>query len=94
MGKVTAVLFMALLVGCSSARRDGDEVRLTRNLADIEHCKPIGAVQTLPPYAVPGDDVRQIRAKTVAIGADTVLLNGTRAGMTGVAYRCRTPAPI
>jgi hypothetical protein len=65
-------------------------VRITRDAADVERCKHIGAVQSVPPYATPGEDMEQIRDRSVAIGADTVLLNTSRkASVSGVAYRCR-----
>ncbi len=87
---VTAVL-VASLLGCRTVAPSGsDAVHITRNAADIEHCKPVGAVQTIPPYALPGDDIKEIRNRTVAVGADTVLLNASRSASTrGVAYRCR-----
>ena len=86
MVRVVSVLLVASLFGCASSSR---QVHVTRNAADVEHCKPIGAVQTIPPYALPGEDMRLIRDKTVAVGADTVLLNASRAVTAGVAYRCR-----
>ena len=89
MKRAAGLVLVASLLGCSSVPQGDDAVRVTRNAADVEHCKPIGAVQTVPPYAFPGDDMQQIRSKTVAVGADTVLLNGSRVSTAGVAYRCR-----
>ena len=88
MRRLASVLLVAPLFACTSVG-PGD-VNVTRKAADVEHCKPIGAVQTIPPYAFPGDDLKQIRAKTLAVGADTVLLNASREIVAGVAYRCRT----
>jgi hypothetical protein len=88
MRRAASVLLVASLLGCTTTP-GANEVRVTRNAADVEHCKPIGAVQTIPPYALPGDDLIQIRAKTTAVGADTVLLNTSRVMMAGIAYRCR-----
>ncbi len=87
MRRVAGVLLVASLLGCASSSREHD-VRVTRRAADVEHCKPIGAVQSLPPYTSPGDDLRQIRDRTVAVGADTVLLDPSRESL-GLAYRCR-----
>jgi hypothetical protein len=86
------IVLLASLLGCKTVAPEGsDAIRVTRNAADVEHCKTIGAVQTVPPYALPGDDLREIRNRTVAVGADTVLLNASRSPSTsGVAYRCRT----
>jgi hypothetical protein len=90
MRRAVSILLVAALLGCTTAAPGGNDVRVTRNATDVEHCKPIGAVQTVPPYALPGDDLQQIRAKTVAVGADTVLLNASRVSTAGIAYRCRT----
>jgi hypothetical protein len=90
MRRVSSILLVASLLGCTTAP-GGQDVRVTRNAAEVEHCKPIGAVQSLPPYALPGDDMEQIRSRTIAVGADTVLMNTSRkASASGVAYRCRT----
>jgi hypothetical protein len=46
-------------------------------------------VQSIPPYAFAGDDLKEIRSRGVAVGADTVLLNVSRTATTsGIAYRC------
>jgi hypothetical protein len=90
MRSAVTLLLMSVLLGCTATPSGGREVRVTRDTADVEHCKHVGAVQSVPPYAFPGDDMEQIRSRTVAIGADTVLLNSSRKGSTsGIAYRCR-----
>lgn len=90
MRSVAAILLAAVLLGCSTNPSNGSNVRLTHNAADVANCKHIGAVQSVPPYAVAGEDLEQIRSQTFAIGADTVLLNKSRRSSTsGIAYRCR-----
>jgi outer membrane lipoprotein SlyB len=90
MRSIAGVLLALALSGCATTGSSGHEVRLTRDAAVVEHCKHIGAVQSIPPYAVPGEDLEQIRNQTTAIGADTVLLNTSRRSATsGIAYRCR-----
>ncbi len=90
MRSVAAILLATVLFGCATTAPSGHDVRLTRDAADVEHCKHIGAVQSVLPYAVPGDDLEQIRTQTFAMGADTVLLNKSRKVSTsGIAYRCR-----
>lgn len=85
MMRAAGFLLVASLAGCAAP----SPVRLTHSPTDIEHCKQIGAVQTLGPYAMPGDDVKQIRERTIAVGADTVLVSDTRrANLRGIAYRC------
>jgi hypothetical protein len=89
MRSAAAILLVATLFGCTTAP-GGQEVRITRDAAVVERCKHIGAVQSVPPYSTPGEDMEQLRSRTVAVGADTVLLNTSRkASVSGVAYRCR-----
>jgi hypothetical protein len=90
MRRIAAILVMAALFGCTTTAPIVDGVRVTHDATDVERCKHIGAVQSVPPYANPGDDMEQIRSRTIAIGADTVLLNQPRkASVSGIAYRCR-----
>jgi outer membrane lipoprotein SlyB len=78
------------LVGCASTSSVSHGVKVTRNAADVEHCKHIGAVQSVPPYSLPGEDLERIRNRALEVGADTVLLNTSRSeSASGVAYRCR-----
>src|SRR5262249_26335305 len=91
MRSIATLVLASVLLGCTSTPSGERAVRVTRDTADVEHCKHIGAVQSVPPYAFPGDDMEQIRNRTVAIGADTVLLNASRkAATSGIAYRCRS----
>lgn len=92
MRRILVILLVSSLCGCSSTPHPVHGVLVTRNATDVERCKHIGAVQTVPPYALPGDDLEQIRSHTIAIGADTVLLDASRKAVatTGIAYRCRT----
>ena len=88
---VAVILLAAVLFGCTTNPSNGSDVRLTHDAADVARCKHIGAVQSVGPYAVPGDDLEQIRSQTFAMGADTVLLDKSRkASTSGIAYRCRT----
>jgi hypothetical protein len=90
MRNVLVILLVNSLCACSSTSGSSQGVRITRDVADVEHCKHIGAVQSVPPYALPGEDLEEIRARTIAIGADTVLLDTSRkAATSGIAYRCR-----
>jgi len=89
--RIVCSILVVSLFGCTTAASGGHDVRVTRNAAEVERCKHIGAVQSVPPYALPGDDMEQIRSRTIAVGADTVLINTSRkASLSGVAYRCRT----
>lgn len=90
MRSVLVILLVSSLCACSSTPRSSHGVRITRDAADVEHCKHIGAVQSVPPYAFPGEDLEELRTRTIAVGADTVLLDTSRrSAISGVAYRCR-----
>ena len=79
------------LVGCSTLAPAAKEVRLTRDAAAVERCHPLGAVVSDYPDIMLGEDFRQIRAESAALGANTVLLTRPRfVNAAGVAYRCST----
>jgi hypothetical protein len=82
--------FAIALCGCAGSSSVKHGVRVTRNAADVEHCKHIGAVQSVPPYSLPGEDLERIRNRAIEVGADTVLLDGSRReSFSGIAFRCR-----
>lgn len=85
-----AIMFLGIaLCGCAGTSSVKHGVRVTRNAADVEHCKHIGAVQSVPPYSLPGEDLERIRNRAIEINADTVLLDGSRReSVSGIAYRC------
>lgn len=101
---IAGIVLACSLLGCKAGAPPAvDGIRITRSPADVEHCKKIGAVQSIPPYAFPGDNMKEIRSRGIAVGADTVLLNVSRTATTsGVAYRCQvspavtrtTPSPL
>jgi outer membrane lipoprotein SlyB len=88
--RCVAMLFAIALCGCSSTSSVKHGVRITRTAADVEHCKHIGAVQSVPPYSLPGEDLERIRNRAIEVGADTVLLDPSRKeSVSGIAFRCR-----
>ncbi len=87
---VATMLIATALCGCASTGSVSHGVKVTRNAADVERCKHIGAVQSVPPYSLPGEDLERIRNRALEVGADTVLLNTSRSeAASGIAYRCR-----
>ena len=87
---VAIMSFAIALSGCAGSSSIKHGVRVTRNAADVEHCKHIGAVQSVPPYTMPGEDLERIRSRAIEVGADTVLLDGSRRdSVSGIAFRCR-----
>jgi hypothetical protein len=89
--RCVAIMFFAIaLYGCAGSSSVKNGVRVTRNAGDVEHCKHIGAVQSVPPYSLPGEDLERIRSRAIEVGADTVLLDGSRReSFSGIAFRCR-----
>jgi hypothetical protein len=80
-----------LLCACTTMAPGAKEIPVTRNTSDVQSCKPVGSLHSVPPYIMPGDDLKQIRNQAVGLGADTILLTGPRLVSTaGVAYRCKT----
>ena len=87
---VATMLIGIALCGCASSSVVHG-VKVTRNVADVERCKHIGAVQSVPPYSLPGEDMERIRDRAIEVGVDTVLLNTSRRdSASGIAYRCQT----
>jgi hypothetical protein len=79
-----------LLSACTTMAPGAKGFAITRSTAEVEHCKPLGAVQSVPPYVIPGDDLKQLRNRSVPLGADTILLTSPRFVSTaGIAYRCK-----
>jgi len=89
--RCVAIMFFAIaLCGCAGTSSVKHGVRVTRNPADVEHCKHIGAVQSVPPYSLPGEDLERIRNRAIEVGADTVLVERSRReSVSGIAFRCR-----
>jgi len=87
---VAIMSFVIALCGCAGTSSVKHGVRVTRNPADVEHCKHIGAVQSVPPYSLPGEDLERIRNRAIEVGADTVLVERSRReSVSGIAFRCR-----
>ena len=88
--RCVAIMFLVTaLCGCAGTSSVKNGIRVTRNAADVEHCKHIGAVQSVPPYSLPGEDLERIRNRAIEINADTVLLDHSRRdSVSGIAYRC------
>jgi hypothetical protein len=78
------------LCACTTLAPGTAEVFVTRDPAAVQACQAAGNVASVPPYVLPGDDLKQVRNQAVGLQADTVLLTGPRLVSTqGVAYRCK-----
>ncbi len=86
-----AALIVTLSSGCATTLAPGaSEIVMTRKPADVEHCSPLGSVQSAP-GEFPGNDIRELRNQAVGAGADTVLITSSvfsNNGTGGLAYRC------
>ena len=90
MSKLLWFVALGSLVGCTTLAPGAGDVTVTRDTSKVAQCKALGSVNSVPPYALPGDDLKQIKNQSVGMGADTVLLTGPRLVSTaGVAYRCK-----
>lgn len=90
MSKLVLLTALAALVGCTTLAPGAREVTITRDTGQVANCKALGSVNSIPPYMLPGDDLKQLKNKSIGVGADTVLITSPRLVSTaGIAYRCR-----
>lgn len=86
-----AALTATFLASCTTLAPGASEIIVTRKPADVEHCSPLGSVQSAA-QGVPGDDIRELRNQAVGAGADTILITSSilsNSGTSGLAYRCK-----
>jgi outer membrane lipoprotein SlyB len=84
-----AIVAAALSTGCTTLAPHAEDVRTTSHAEEVAHCTAMGSVRSVPPYIMPNEDLKQLRNKAVALGADTVLITGPRLISTaGIAYKC------
>jgi hypothetical protein len=86
----TALCVGALAVsGCTTLAPTAVNISTTRDGAAVVNCQAVGNVASVPPYILPGDDLKQVKNQAAGLGGDTVLLTGPRLVSTqGIAYRC------
>lgn len=86
----SVALTAALLASCTTLAPGASEIVVTRKTADVQHCSPLGSVQSSS--EIPGDDIRELRNQAVGAGADTILITSSiiyNSGTSGLAYRCK-----
>lgn len=90
MSKLLWLVILASLVGCTTLAPGASDVTITRDTGQVANCKALGSVNSIPPYILPNDDLKQLKNKSIGMGADTVLITSPRLISTaGMAYRCR-----
>ncbi len=76
---------------CTTLAPTAQTVSTTRDAMVVTNCKAVGNVASIPPYILPGDDLKQIKNQTVGLGGNTVLITGPRLVSTqGIAYSCQS----
>ncbi len=74
---------------CTTLAPTAKDIVVTRDAAAVANCKAVGNVASVPPYVLPGDDLKQLKNQAVGLGGNIVLLTGPRLVSTqGVAYSC------
>jgi hypothetical protein len=85
------ILLGAVLLACTTLAPTARDIPTTREPAAIANCKAVGNVASIPPYILPGDDLRQLKNQAAGLGGDMVLITGPRLVSTqGIAYRCQS----
>ena len=87
---IAGIALVTGITACTSLAPQASAVVTTREAATVSNCHAVGNVASIPPYILPGDDLKQLKNQAVGLNADTVLLTGPRLVSTqGVAYKCR-----
>lgn len=90
MRKIIIIFFCTALGGCTTAvAPQAQSIITTQNPMIVENCNVVGTVEAHPPYIWPGDDLKQLKNKALALGADTIFVTGRFASVVGVAYKCK-----
>lgn len=85
------VLACVAVAGCASVTLDpgADQIKITRNAADVAACASLGKVNITQPMLTDPDAQRQLLNQTLSLGGDALLLASL--GRSGAAYRCGEP---
>lgn len=90
--KIRLLLFILSSVfasACTTLAPTAKDVPTTRDATAVAKCKAVGNVASVPPYVLPGDDLKQLKNQAVGLGGNIVLLTGPRLVSTqGIAYSC------
>jgi hypothetical protein len=90
------LIVMAIVLevaGCVSLAPGADQVKITKNAADVAGCAAVGNVAGHPPYAAPSDAMHQMQNQVVGLGGNDLLVTSDLVSATGVGYRCGKAAP-
>lgn len=78
-----------LTAACTTLAPHAEDIRVTSEANDVKSCAAVGSVRSVPPYVMPGDDLKQLRNQSLALGADTLLVDSRVVFSSGAAYRCK-----
>ena len=87
------LLFSACILSIPS-EPGANNVKITRNAADVESCTPLGNVVGLTDTNYVRDNRREMQNQAVDLGADTLLLAAGKDPPKGTAYRCKPAAAV
>jgi len=83
------VAICAILAGCETVplTSGADQVKVTRNAADVAGCTSLGNLSTPPMMMTDPDAERALRNEALGLGGNVLLVTSST-GRLGVAYRC------
>jgi hypothetical protein len=65
-----------------------DQVRITKNAADVTSCTAVGNVDGRIASGVPSDPTNQMKNEAIGLGGDVVFVTTEISPPKGIAYRC------
>jgi len=83
------VAICAIVAGCQtvSLSSGAEQVKATRNAAEVAGCTSLGNLSTPPMMMTDPDAERALRNETLGLGGNVLLVTSST-GRVGVAYRC------
>jgi Domain of unknown function (DUF4156) len=86
--RVVLILVSASIVGCVTLAPEAEQIKVTREAADVKGCKILGTVEAHPPYVGQQDGMNQMRNNAAGLGANILFVTSYNVTATGMAYLC------
>lgn len=92
--RAVALCFTATMLGCVTLAPGADQVKITKNAADVSTCTAVGNIQ-FSGDDWPGNIQGQLRNQTIGLGGNVALDTSSSFSkdVTAIAYRCLGAAP-
>jgi hypothetical protein len=71
------------------AQAQAEDIVVVKDPSVVESCTKLDTLHSWPPYILPNADIRQMKKRAAALGADTLLIVSRSVSSTGIAYRCK-----